>query len=37
MAAEKLFMLYPNEKLFKGVFGDADHESVLRFWKFKKF
>ena len=31
MAAEKHFILHADEKLGKGVFEDADHESVIRF------
>ena len=29
MAAEKLFILYPDEKLVKGVFGGTDHEFAI--------
>ena len=37
MAAEKHFISYPEEKLGKGVFGVADYESAIRFWKFQKY
>ena len=31
MAARKLLMLYSDKKLDKGVLGDADSESDIRF------
>ena len=36
MAADKLFILYSNKKLVKGVFWCTDDEYAIGFWKFPK-
>ena len=35
MAAGKLFIFHPDEKLDEGVFGIADYESTIRFLKIR--
>ena len=36
MTAKIIFNSYADEKLVKGVFWGADHESAIGFWKFRK-